>query len=136
MLRTTPEVARGIDARLGEALLRVRDLLGRLSGGRRPGRAEVDAAARLLLEAQGSLQQAKAASGRLARRLDALARDASEGLAAADAADPPETADAFRRAPPVETGRELLEAMRLLEAGTAEATGRLALAAGRLGGAG
>ncbi len=135
-LRTAPEVARGIDARLGEALLRVRDLAGKLAGGRRPGRADIESATRLLLEAQGSLQQAKAASGRLAERLDALAREAAaESPAAGAAADGPEGAEAFRRALE-ETGQELRQTLRLLETGALAATERLALAAGRLGGAG
>jgi hypothetical protein len=114
----------------------VRDLAGRLAGGRRPGRADIESDTRLLLEAQGSLQQAKAASGRLAERLDALAREAAaESPAAGAAADGPETAEAFRRALE-ETGQELRQTLRLLETGALAATERQALAAGRLGGAG
>jgi hypothetical protein len=75
LLRETPGLARDVDARLGEGLLRVRDLLARLAGGRRPARADLESASRLLLEAQGSLQQAKGAAGRLASRMDAVARE-------------------------------------------------------------
>lgn len=130
-VRSAPEVARSVDARLGETLLRVRDLLAKLAGGRRPGRGDIDSAARLLLEAQGSLQQAKSASGRLTARLDALAREAAD--AAVEGA--PGTADAFRRA--LEgAGQELRQTLRLLDSGAVAAAERLELAAGRLGGAG
>lgn len=131
-LRAAPGLARDVDARLGEGLLRVRDLLARLSGGRRPGRADLESAARLLLEAQGSLQQAKGAAGQLARRLDALARDGEAALRPSATGDDDGVALAALGRELDSTGRELRQALRLLESGTASATERLALAADRL----
>ncbi len=128
LLGSSQELMRSVDTRLGQALLRVRDLLGRLGGERRPSRADVESASRLLLEAQGSLQQAKAASAKLSQRLDQLAREA-ETMAGKDA----KAADvrAFRH----ELGglnQDLRQTLQLLEVGAGTAAEQLAGAGGQL----
>ena len=82
LLDSSRSLLRTVDSRLGETLLRVRELVGKLGGGKRPSRADVESASRLFLEAQGSLQQAKAATVRLSERLERLVREGDAVLAA------------------------------------------------------
>src|SRR4051794_28307086 len=130
LLDSSRSLLRTVDSRLGETLLRVRELVGKLGGGKRPSRADVESASRLFLEAQGSLQQAKAASVRLAERLERLVRDGDALLAAGG--DAPGYQAVRQEVPAV--GQELRHTRVLLDAGTGGAAERLALAAGRLGG--
>jgi hypothetical protein len=118
-------VVSSLDARLGDALLRIRDLLRRTAAGRRPSRDDLEAASGLLLEAQGSLQQAKAATGRLAQRLELLAT-ASRGEDGEEA-----LLDGLQDELAT-LSLELRQTMRLLEAGAGGAQERLAQATGRL----
>jgi hypothetical protein len=130
LLASSRSFLRTVDSRLGETLLRVRELVGRLGGGKRPSRADVESASRLFLEAQGSLQQAKAATGRLTERLERLVREGDAALAAG-------TDSASYQAVRQELaafGQELRHTLVLLDAGTEGAADRLALAASRLGG--
>ena len=119
---------RNVDTRLGQSLLRVRDLLGRLGLERRPSRADLEFASRLLLEAQSSLQQAKAASARMSQRLDQLAR---EGEAMAAGKGGAAEVQAFRQ----ELGtlnQDLRQTLQLLEGGAGAAAERLAGAGSHL----
>lgn len=128
LLDSSRQLMQGLDGRLGQALLRVRDLLGRLAGERRPSRADLESASRLLLEAQASLQQAKAASARLNQRLGELAR---EGEALLAGKGKPGEVQAFRQ----ELGtlhQDLRQTLQLLEGGAGAAAERLADAGGRL----
>jgi hypothetical protein len=114
-----------LDARVGEALLRVRDMLRRLTSGRRPNHDDLEAGSRLLLEAQGNLQQAKAATSRLADRLERLA------AAELDKGGGGGLIDGLQNEL-VTLGQELRHTMLLLDAGTGGAQERLAQAAGKL----
>ncbi len=130
LLDASRSLLRTVDSRLGETLLRVRELVGKLGGGKRPSRADVESASRLFLEAQGSLQQAKAASVRLAERLERLVREGDAVLAAGGDAPGYQAV----RQELAAFGQELRHTLVLLDAGTEGAAERLALAAGRLGG--
>ena len=130
LLDASRSLLRTVDSRLGETLLRVRELVGKLGGGKRPSRADVELASRLFLEAQGSLQQAKAASVRLAERLERLVREGDAVLAAGGDAPGYQAV----RQELAAFGQELRHTLVLLDAGTEGAAERLALAAGRLGG--
>jgi hypothetical protein len=128
LLGSSKELMREVDTRLGQSLLRVRDLLGRLGSERKPSRADIESAGRLLLEAQSSLQQAKAASARLSQRLDQLAR---EGEAMAAGKGGAAEVQAFRQ----ELGtlnQDLRQTLQLLEGGAEAAAERLAGAGNHL----
>ena len=128
LLGSSKELMRNVDTRLGQSLLRVRDLLGRLGSERRPSRADLESASRLLLEAQASLQQAKAASARMSQRLDQLAR---EGEAMAAGKGGAAEVQAFRQ----ELGtlnQDLRQTLQLLEGGAGAAAERLAGAGSHL----
>ena len=123
LLDSSQQLMRSVDSRLGQSLLRVRDLLGRLGGERRPSRTDLEAAGRLLLEAQGSLQQAKAASVRLSERLDQLVREGQAVLGAKGGRAV--EVQAFRH----ELGalnRDLRQTLQLLESGAGSAAEQMA----------
>ncbi len=124
LLGSSQQLMRSVDSRLGQSLLRVRDLLGRLGGGTQAQpRTDLEAAGRLLLEAQGSLQQAKAASARLSERLDQLVHEGQAVLGAKGGRAV--EVQAFRH----ELGalnRDLRRTLQLLESGAGSAVEQMA----------